>query len=87
MSAAWALSRHPDRFDVEVWEAAAVAGGVATSIALKIDKDGSALAYDPTDPEASPHMPRPGTQAEPSRTEKQTAPEWTWINDGVQGSE
>jgi predicted NAD/FAD-binding protein len=31
IAAAWSLSRHPDKFQVEVWEKAAVAGGVATS--------------------------------------------------------
>ena len=87
MSAAWSLSRHPNRFEVEVWEAASVPGGVATSIALKIHKDGTAAAYDPTDSEASPHMPRPGTKEAPSHTEQTSSPEWTWINDGVQGSQ
>eukprot|EP00053_Salpingoeca_punica_P010939 m.97728 g.97728 ORF g.97728 m.97728 type:complete len:470 (+) comp15540_c0_seq1:156-1565(+) len=31
MAAAWSLSRFPDKYDVHVWEAAEVPGGVATS--------------------------------------------------------
>ncbi|KAL0491674.1 L-aspartate oxidase [Acrasis kona] len=35
LSAAWSFSRHPDQFDVEVWDKLEQAGGVATSIDLK----------------------------------------------------
>ena len=31
MAAAWSLSRHPDRFEVEVWEALPDTGGVAST--------------------------------------------------------
>ncbi|PSC67108.1 flavincontaining amine [Micractinium conductrix] len=34
MACAWSLSRFPDRFDVEVWEELAQAGGVASSCAI-----------------------------------------------------
>ncbi|KAH7889113.1 hypothetical protein F5I97DRAFT_1941780 [Phlebopus sp. FC_14] len=41
MSAAYALSRHPDSFSVTVFEQASVAGGMATSIPLDKDKYGA----------------------------------------------
>ncbi len=35
---AWLLSKHPDKFNVELWEKSEVAGGVATS--YQIDENG-----------------------------------------------
>jgi predicted NAD/FAD-binding protein len=44
-AAAWALARHP-RFEVDVWEAAPQAGGVATSETVPLEGNGSAWIND-----------------------------------------
>ena len=46
MSAAYALSQHPDRYDVTVYDKESVAGGMATSIALDASKYGASYIND-----------------------------------------
>ena len=46
MSAAYALSRHPDRYHVTVYDKEAVAGGMATSISVDTDKYGASYIND-----------------------------------------
>ncbi|KAI0074371.1 FAD/NAD(P)-binding domain-containing protein [Panus rudis PR-1116 ss-1] len=46
MSAAYALSRHPDKFEVTVFEKAGFAGGMATSIDIDSDKYGASYIND-----------------------------------------
>ena len=46
MSAAYALSRHPDRFEVTVFDKEAVAGGMATSIDIDPAKYGASYIND-----------------------------------------
>ena len=46
MSAAYALSRHPDRFEVTVCDKEAVAGGMATSIDIDPAKYGASYIND-----------------------------------------
>ncbi|EMD32158.1 hypothetical protein CERSUDRAFT_119132 [Gelatoporia subvermispora B] len=46
MSAAYALSRHPDRYQVTVFDKAPLTGGMATSIDIDADKYGAAYIND-----------------------------------------
>lgn len=46
MSAAYALSLHPDRYDVTVFDKEGVAGGMATSIRIDADKYGASYIND-----------------------------------------
>ncbi|GJE95068.1 FAD/NAD(P)-binding domain-containing protein [Phanerochaete sordida] len=46
MSAAYALSRHPDKFDVTVYDKEAVAGGMATSVSIDAAKYGAEYIND-----------------------------------------
>ena len=46
MSAAYALSRHPDRFEVTVFDKADVAGGMATSVDIDPAKYGAGYIND-----------------------------------------
>ena len=46
MAAAYALSRHPDRFAVTVFDKEGVAGGVATSLALDAARFGAGYVND-----------------------------------------
>lgn len=46
MSAAFALSRHPDKYEVVVFDKEPVAGGMATSIPIDPDKYGASYIND-----------------------------------------
>ena len=46
MSAAYALSRHPEKYQVTVFDKQEVAGGMATSIDIDSDKYGAAYIND-----------------------------------------
>ena len=44
MACAWSLSRFPERFEVEVWEALQYVGGVASTCAINGGAAGSRQA-------------------------------------------
>lgn len=46
MSAAYALSRHPDKYQVTVFDKESVAGGMATSISIDAKKYGASYIND-----------------------------------------
>lgn len=46
MSAAYALSKHPDKFSVTVYDKANVAGGMATSIDIDSERFGASYIND-----------------------------------------
>ena len=46
MSAAYALSRHPDKYEVTVYDKESVAGGMATSISIDAEKYGASYIND-----------------------------------------
>ena len=46
MSAAYALSQHPEKYEVTVYDKESVAGGMATSIAIDASKYGASYIND-----------------------------------------